>query len=320
MLSAHSPHRVPLFSGDRLAHRPYCTDDYSGGLKIRSQAQALKASHIQANSPALRWRLVFDIDRPGALFAADDANVAPPSWAAVNPVNGHAHLGYELETPIIISEAGHSAPIRFAAAVERGYMLALKADRGYSGLMCKNPHSPRWWTYIHNPTPYDLPTLAEWLPGLPAVPAKGNTLDGPIGRNTAVFTALLKWAHRNSGQISNREHMLKACRYKAAELNMGGLPENELEHIARSVTKRVFDRVAKAESDERFSKRQAYRGKLGGEASGKARLAASEDKRVSARLMRGKGMTQAAIAAELGVHVNTVASWLRGLKEPTMKP
>ena len=52
--------------------------------------------------------------------------------------------------------------------------------------------------------------------------------------------------------------------------------------------------------------------KKGGQASGKARAAASEDKRASARLMRSQGKTQAAIAAELGVHVNTVANWLKG--------
>ena len=40
-------------------------------------------------------------------------------------------------------------------------------------------------------------------------------------------------------------------------------------------------------------------------------LSASEDKRASARLMRAKGMTQAAIAKELGVHVNSVANWLK---------
>lgn len=310
MLATHSPRSVPLFSGDRLARRPYCSDDPSlTGVRIRSQAQALAHSHIQPNSPGLCWRLVFDVDRPGALFAADDANVAPPNWIAVNPKNGHAHIGYELAEPVTTGEAGRAAPIRFAAAVERGYTLALDADRGYSGLICKNPTSSRWWTHIHNPKPYDLPELAEWLPALPKAPAKGEAPSGAVGRNVALFDALRRWAYRQPiNQAPSLEQFRSACRYKAAELNVGGLPENELDHLARSVSKWVWTRFDQEASNEKFSKLQAHRGKL----SGKARLAASEDKRASARLMRSRGMTQAAIAAELQVHINTVAGWLKG--------
>ena len=308
MPASHSPHRLTLFSGDRLARRPYCTDDYSAGLRVRPQAQALKHSHIQANSPGLCWRLVFDIDRPGALFAAEDANVAPPNWIAVNRDNKHAHLGYELAEPVTTGEAGRAAPIRFAAAVERGYMLALDADRGYSGLMCKNPHHARWDVHTHRAEPYDLPELAEWLTELPKALAKGEAPSGAVGRNVALFDALRHWAYKQSmTQVSSLEVFYRACRHKAAELNVGGLPAAELDHLARSVSKWVWRRFDKEASNDRFSKLQAHRGKL----SGKARLAASEDKRVSARLMRSGGMTQAAIAAELGAHVNTVANWLR---------
>ena len=91
-------------------------------------------------------------------------------------------------------------------------------------------------------------------------------------------------------------------------------------HVGRSVEKWVWTRFDRAASDKRFSERQAARGQRNsveaqaekGRASGKARAAASENKRASAVLMRSRGMTQAAIAAELGVHVNTVANWLKG--------
>lgn len=304
----HSPHSPALFSGARLARRPYCTDDYSAGLKVRPQAQALRHSHVQANSPGMFWRLVFDVDRPGALFAAEDANVAPPSWVAVNPTNGHAHIGYELAEPVTTTDTSRAAPIRFAAAVEHGYTLALKADRGYSGLMCKNPHSSRWHTYVYNPTPYDLPTLAEWLPGLPKTPAKGEASTGAVGRNVALFDALRMWAYRQSGQFTSLDQFNQACRYKAGELNVGGLPAKELDQTARSVSTWVWRRFDQDASNERFSKLQAHRGKL----SGKARLAASEDKRASAALMAASGMSTRAIAAELGVNQSTVARWLRG--------
>ncbi len=255
------------------------------------------------------FRLVFDVDRPGALFAADDANVAPPNWIAVNPANGHAHIGYELEQPVTTGEAGRAAPIRFAAAVERGYMLALKADWGYSGLMCKNPQHDRWDVHIHNPWAYDLPTLAEWLPALPKAAAKsedGESPIGPVGRNVALFHALRVWAYKQPiSQAHSLEQFGIACRGKAAELNTGGLPEKELDHLARSVSTWVWKKFDQEASNERFSKLQAHRGKL----SGKARLAASEDKRTSARLMRSSGMSYAAIAAELEVSKGIVHKW-----------
>lgn len=65
-------------------------------------------------------------------------------------------------------------------------------------------------------------------------------------------------------------------------------------------------RHAEREAQRRVEKREAAGGQTRAEY-----LSASEDKRTSARLMRAKGMTQAAIAKELGVHVNSVANWLK---------
>jgi len=304
---------LPLFCAPRLARRPYCTDDPATGLRIRGCEQALRHSHIQANTPALRFRLVFDIDRPGAIFAATDANVAPPNWFAENPVNGHAHAGYELELPIVTSEAGRDAPVRYAAAVEHAYRRALGADRGYSGLICKNPTHDRWWTHVHRVQPYDLGELAEWV-DLPKKLTPRQAEETHLGRNVTLFDKLRAWAYRNVKRFERRAEWSLACHAKAGELNTFETPlhASEVLHVARSVEKWVWTRFDTDASDKRFSEKQSYRGKKGGQASGKARAAASEDKRASARLMRSQGKTQAAIAAELGVHVNTVANWLKG--------
>ena len=48
-----------------------------------------------------------------------------------------------------------------------------------------------------------------------------------------------------------------------------------------------------------------------GRAGGKAKGAAYEDKRVSARLMKAQGMSLRAIARELGVNHQSVANWTR---------
>jgi hypothetical protein len=78
----------------------------------------------------------------------------------------------------------------------------------------------------------------------------------------------------------------------------------EVWHIAKSVSKWVWkiDPVAEAA----FIKRQSQKGVK----SGKARFAASEDKRASARFMAATGRTQQGIAAELDVNQSTVARWL----------
>lgn len=89
------------------------------------------------------------------------------------------------------------------------------------------------------------------------------------------------------------------------------LDGREVWHIAKSVSKWTWRRFDIEASDQRFSKLQAHRGHLGGLASGISRATANEDKLVSARLMRAKGMTQQAIAENLGVHVNTIANWLK---------
>ncbi len=53
---------------------------------------------------------------------------------------------------------------------------------------------------------------------------------------------------------------------------------------------------------------QARRGALGGEASGEARRAASEQERAKARLMRASGSSYGVISQVLGIPESTVTS------------
>lgn len=308
MPAPSNPALLAQFGPHRLAHRPYCSNDlHRHGVYRLSPEKALTHTHIQANSKALRWRIVFDIDRPGALFAAEDANVAPPNWIAVNPRNGHAHAGYELEKPVVMSAAGAGHPQRYAAAVHHAYAVALGADTAYSGLICKNPLHERWDTHIHNPTPYDLGELSEWVDLPQWVPSRdSHDIEG--GRNVALFERLRKWAYRAVKNVSTFEAWGMSCQLQAHALNDSAipLPANEVEDTARSVAQWTWDKFGTIESAQRFAKRQSERGK----ASGKARLAASEDKRSSARLMAASGKSTREIAEELGVGKSTIARWL----------
>ena len=73
-----------LFAPARWPRRPYCTDDFEQGVRIRSLKQALNRCYIQANPPHLRVWSIYDIDRPAGGLAWEDANLPPPSWTTVN--------------------------------------------------------------------------------------------------------------------------------------------------------------------------------------------------------------------------------------------
>ena len=59
--------------------------------------------------------------------------------------------------------AARLKPLRYAAAVQRGMCAALGADRGYAGLVTKNPLHPRWQTWEIHGHSIELGVLAEYL-------------------------------------------------------------------------------------------------------------------------------------------------------------
>ncbi|MGC8509042.1 MAG: replication initiation protein, partial [Thiomonas sp.] len=157
-------------SSERLPRRPYCADDLCAGLRVRSLEQALTKPYLQINPPHLRVWSIYDVDRPAAVLAWEDAGLPPPAWAAENRQNGHAHLVWGLTAPVLLQGEGvHDKPMRYLAAVESLLREKLQADSGYSGLITKNPTHP-FWRLLQGPPAarqgYELGYLAEYLPGL----------------------------------------------------------------------------------------------------------------------------------------------------------
>ncbi|HGE5059546.1 TPA: replication initiation protein [Klebsiella pneumoniae] len=140
------PAHKPTAFVERLPVRPYCTDDPASGLLIRPQATALAFRHIQHNPPPHVASLVFDVDRVDGYHAWRDRGLPAPHWIAVNPSNGHAHLGYLLATPVARTCAAKQKPLRYLAAIEHILGRRLGADMGYVGLITKNPVHRDWWT------------------------------------------------------------------------------------------------------------------------------------------------------------------------------
>lgn len=312
------PRQIDLFADEtRWPRRPYCSDDLETGLHIRSLKQALTKSYIQANPPHLRVWSIFDVDRPGAALAWEAGNLPPPNWVTINKQNAHAHLVWGLSAPVLVeSPEARQAPIRYLLAVESAFREKLQADCGYSGLITKNPSHPLWRTLRGPDDFYDLAYLSEFVDLPRFLPKQGAKLEEiGLGRNCILFDFLRKWAYKAvRAHREQRNFVLWQAQVYDRALNRNAdfrnpLDSKEAWHIAKSVTKWVWKIDPKAEAE--FLRRQAWKGTKGGVASGVSRLKASEDKRASARLMRAAGSTQSAISKELGVHVNTVANWLR---------
>ena len=307
--------QLELFGGrDRLPRRPYCADDLSEGLRIRSLAQALTKPYLQVNPPHLRVWSIFDVDRPGAALAWEDAGLPPPAWAAVNRENGHAHIVYGLSAPVLVDSPDmRQAPMRYLCAVEAAFRAKLDADSGYSGLITKNPTHPLWHVLRGPQRGYELGELAEWVDLSKHAPRRKPEEVG-LGRNVSLFDWLRQYAYRQIRQYKGageRNFVLWQAHLNSKALERNGdfqqpLDGKEVWHIAKSVAKWTWRRFDLAASDARFSALQAHRGRL----SGEARVAASEDKRATARIMRAKGMTQQAIADALGVTQQAVSKWL----------
>lgn len=298
--------------------RPYCSNDLEAGVKIRSLRQALLHPYVQANPPHLRVWMLFDIDRPDAATAWQQANLLPPAWSAINKANWHGHSAWGVSAPVLVDGLGaRDAPIRYLCAIEAMMRDRLQADEGFAGLITKNPAHPLWQTLRGPRISYSLQELAEVLPGIEKYRPKKRAERIGLGRNVTLFDTLRKDAYRAirqywGGGLQGWNAWLSHCNGRGLTMNADLFGANYLQgkevwHIARSVAKWTW----RTFTPEAFSDWQAKVGTKGGVASGKARAAASEDKRSSARLMRDNGMTLSEIAAELGVPLSTVGRWTK---------
>jgi len=303
-----------------LPTRPYCTDDLRSGLQIRPRGTAIKKAYIQQNGPGiLRW-LVFDVDRPGAALAWEQGDLAPPNFVAVNRENAHAHLAYLLSPGVCKTAAAREKPLRYVAAIERAMTMRLGADRGYAGLITKNPLHPRWRVWEIHDHPYALGELAEYL-DLRAVRGAANDSVMPaeahgLGRNCTLFDAGRIWAYsavRDHWRPNGQALWHKVVLAYLAGINdqfQAPLPISEVKATAKSIAKWTWGRITPATfyrfvQQTHTSEIQSKRGIR----SGKVRKAATTNVRADARLMRAGGASVREIARTLGVHHATIVRW-----------
>lgn len=274
--------RCPLDFINLLPRKPYCTD-VLGVTDIRPKTIAIKKKYIQINQPCITAYFIFDIDREGAVLAWHDSNLPTPYWTCKNPKNGHAHIVYRLKIPFCTSSMAHLEPIRYAAAIQSALAQRLKADRGYAGLLTKNPCHPHWQYHQWTEYEYTLDELANYL-DLRGHPIKGPESFG-LGRNCALFDNVRHWAYKAIREFwgPNYKHNWNDAVYSYVEaINaqfIVPLPISEVRAIAKSVSKWTCRKF----TPERFRQSQAAKGKKGGLAGLK------ENKAKAGRISKGGG-------------------------------
>ncbi len=227
---------------DNLSSRPFCSNNGTA-TRIRQKHLAIEYSHISLNRRRVAY-LAFDVDRQGAAFAWESANLPPPTLTMINPENAHAHLLYELVAPVPASELSRPKPLRLLAAVESQMGVELGADPGFAGLIIKNPCVAWAWRVVANDLRYDLTQLLEFLPdrqqsSKPAAEAAG------WGRNCEMFDTLRRWAYQRvgEGRAMGLEAWVEACRDKARAINQtfaNPLPDCEARATGKSVASWTF--------------------------------------------------------------------------------
>lgn len=249
---------------DRLPRRPYCAEAKDARRRIRTRSSALDYPYVQPNAPAVRFWLVFDIDRPQAAAAWEDGDLPPPTLTvARRDRDDSAHLWYGLRVPVLMANPEDaSRAMRYAAAVELGMTRQLQADAAYTGHLAKTPEHHAWRT-LRGPQLYDLGDLAEHVRELPRLPSRRDAIRTGIGRNVELFDCVRFWAYRHARDFKHgpfeawRDAVLQRAMLLNADLFSDPLAAGEVRHTAKSIAAWVWTRQRGL--DARFAMIQTHR-------------------------------------------------------------
>lgn len=189
---------------------PLASDDLRHGIYRMDRASALGRRYVETNPHALSNLLVVDVDHPDALLRAVGGHHGwLPNAVVENPANGHAHAVWALKEPVTRTEYASRKATAYAAAVTEGLRRSVDGDKGYSGLITKNPEHDSWIASWFTDQLYELGHLATALAGNNYLPAPGwartRRLDPVgLGRNCSIFETARHWAYRTARLI--RQH------------------------------------------------------------------------------------------------------------------
>ena len=249
-----------------IPKRPYATDNPQKGVWQQTKPGAVQRRYIQANN-AVTWCLTFDCDHEAAFWAAEDGLLPPPNLIVLNRGNGRGHLSYFLKNPVPRTNCSRIRPIRYLAKNERGMVKRLDADRGYAGLIMKNPLHGDWRTTERHNHLYALGELDAYLhaENCAAVPRRETS---GLGRNCALFDDLRQYAYRDIREFKHtgapRQAFEASIHEQATAINSqftSPLPFSEIRATARSIASWVWTHF----DNHGFRQRQSKLGRQGNE-------------------------------------------------------
>ena len=163
-----------------------------------------------------------------------------PNLMVVNTKNNHSHLLYGIRDKIHLTDNSSIDPIRYAQAVSYALREDLKADKGYTGLIIKNPIHEVWNTIEIERDLWSLGELSEYLV-LPKKMPKRESLIG-LGRNCTLFELGRKYAYSEVLKqkiIGNKDTFYNVVLHFIEQENQD-FPEpllySEYKAIAKSIT------------------------------------------------------------------------------------
>lgn len=321
-----------------LPTKPFCSD-VKDFCKVRPKATASKQRYIQPNHPHIVKWLVIDIDSPlkhtskkpcydeNLLFRFSDRHLPTPTFIARNPANGHVQYFIKLTNPVTMFSGSHAHPMRFLKNIQYALNILYGGDMSFGGSLAKNPLDVQTWDiFLTGAGSYTLNELAEFIDfdnpaNRPPKKAKNDDKISPfagLGRNCDTFDYLRFIAYRiahSMTQTALYNHLLKLglefnSRFKQPMLY------SEVRCIARSIAKFCKTSPRYVAYTQRFSEKQAEKGRKGGLVSdsskgGLARSVSYNEQRQQAKTMFDEGMKISAIAIALNVHRNSVSKWIK---------
>ncbi len=215
-----------------------------------------------ARTPTSYTALVVDLDGEGSRNRVCGAVLAKavqtPSWIVERPSSGGVHAVWALQTPVHRYPHAKRSPLDYLARIGDFYNEELDGDRGYTGVLAHNPESPTYETEYFAGS-WSLEELAQFIPlGWRRPPPR--KLETPIGRNTALYRALQRFAGKGF-HMGNRKG-LDDIEREATRLNVQfpvALPRDEVHDIVRSVDRSMKTWAAQGHRPT-FLARQGTRG------------------------------------------------------------
>jgi len=250
---------------NQLPVKPYCTNNLENGLSIRNKNRALEMLYLQANQPAIQTCLLFDLDEDNAFYKFDEVGLPIPTFITKSPASGRCHYGYMLKAGICKTQHARLKPLKYAAAIEAGMAGKLASDRGYAGLITKNPLHDHWSPYWSGADLYELDYLADFVE-LQTPTKKAKSENYGLGRNVNLFEDLRAYAYKKVlgfKRYSSYEAWERDVLSVAEGLNnhcnaLNLLQHNEIKATARSVSRwtwKNFDSATFSEIQSNRAKR-----------------------------------------------------------------